>query len=152
MAMKTSPHGVTLIMDREGVRLTAYQDTVGVWTIGVGHTGRMSKPSVRPDMTITLAQALDYLAADLWPVEKAVNSAIKVPMTQNQFDAMVSLAFNIGAGGFTGSTVVHKFNAHDPKGAADAFLMWEHPPELRKRREAERAQFLTSNVPQSDVG
>lgn len=93
-------------------------------------------------MTVTRGEAEDIFARDLAPFEAAVNGAATVPVTQDQFDALVSLAFNIGAHGFAGSTVVHKLNLGDLAGAADAFLMWVHPPELRARREAERAQFL----------
>ena len=140
--MKTSPQGRAAIMQREGCRLRAYRDSVGIWTIGVGHTGRATPPKVRPGMTITHVQADAFLEADLAPMEAAVNHAVKVPLTQSQFDACVSLAFNIGAGGFIGSTVVHKLNQHDFPAAADAFLMWERPPELASRRQSERKQFL----------
>ena len=77
-----------------------------------------------------------------------MNRAVTVPVTVNQFDACVSLAFNIGATGFAGSTVVHKLNAGDIGGAADAFLMWMRPPELRQRRDGERTQFLKGDDPQ----
>ena len=98
-------------------------------------------------MTITQAEADAILARDLAPFEFAVDRAVTVPVTVNQFDACVSLAFNIGATGFAGSTVVHKLNAGDIGGAADAFLMWMRPPELRQRREGERTQFLKSDGP-----
>lgn len=140
--MQTSPAGRAAIMQREGLRLVAYKDSVGVWTIGVGHTGRASPPLVTAGMRITKAQADAFLAADLAPMEAAVNGSIKVPMTQNMFDACMSLAFNIGAHGFIGSTVVHKLNAGDKKGAADAFLMWSKPVVLKQRRAGERKQFL----------
>lgn len=143
MTMKTSSRGRAAIMQREGCRLNAYRDSVGVLTIGVGHTGRASPPHVHAGMHITTAQADAYLAADLAPFEEAVNHAVKRPLTQNQFDACVSLAFNIGGGGFTGSGVVHRINAGDMEGAANAFLMWERPPALAGRRQEERKQFLT---------
>lgn len=148
MTLKTSPAGRAAIIQREGLRLKAYQDTVGVWTIGCGHTGRASPPPVHGGMTITNAQADAFLASDLAPIEAAVSQAIKRPITQNEFDACVSLAFNIGASGFIGSTVVHKINAFgDMQAAADAFLLWEKPPELKSRREGERAQFLKPDSP-----
>ncbi len=143
MTMTSSALGRATLTQREGCVLTAYQDSVGVWTVGVGHTGRATPPKVVPGMTITKAEADALLAADLLPFEAAVNRAITRAMAQNQFDAMVSLAFNIGASGFLGSTVVHRFNAGDLSGAADAFLMWTKPPELKSRRIAERSQFLT---------
>lgn len=143
MAMRTSSAGRTWIIQREGCRLKAYQDSVGVWTIGVGHTGRASPPVPAMGMTITNVQADQFLAADLKPFEDAVNAAVKVPIGQTQFDALVSLAFNIGASGFVGSSVVRQLNAGNVQAAADDFLMWEIPPELKARREGERAQFLS---------
>jgi lysozyme len=147
MTMTTSAAGRGALMTREGCKLTAYRDSAGVLTIGTGHTGRASPPAVTAGMTITQAQADAMFEADLKPFEAAVNKSINRPMTQNQFDACVSLAFNIGATGFEGSTVVRKFNLGDVVGAAGAFLMWETPAELRGRREAERAQFLTACAP-----
>lgn len=144
--MKVSASGRDKIMRRESCKLAAYRDERGVLTIGVGHTGRTSPPPVWPWSRITQAQADAYLETDLAPTEAAVNDAVKLLMTQNQFDAMVSLAFNIGVMGFTGSTVVHDFNNGQVRAAADAFLMWEKPPDLKARREAEREQFLTPDV------
>ncbi len=98
-------------------------------------------------MVITAAECDAILSRDLAKFEDAVNAALRTPigqnkLSQNAFDACVSLAFNIGAPGFTGSTVVRDVNDDDMQAAADAFLMWEQPPELRGRREGERAQFL----------
>lgn len=141
--MKTSDHGRAKIEQREGFVLHAYRDSRGIPTIGVGHTSMAGAPHVYMGLHITRDEADRILARDLVQFEDAVNHAIKKPMTQNEFDAMVSLAFNIGAHGFTGSTVVHRFNLGEKDGAADAFLMWEHPPSLRGRREDERRQFLS---------
>ena len=152
MTKTMSPAGRAALIRREGCRLGAYLDSVGVPTIGVGHTGRAGPPSVAMGMTITQAEADAILARDLAPFEFAVNRAVTVPTTVNQFDACVSLAFNIGATGFAGSTVVHKLNAGDIGGAADAFLMWVRPPELRLRRDGERAQFLKSDDPVQPTG
>ena len=152
MTKTMSPAGRAALTKREGCRLVAYLDSVGVPTIGIGHTGRAGPPIVATGMTITQAEADAILARDLKSFEFAVNRAVTVPLTQNQFDACVSLAFNIGATGFTGSTVVHKLNAGDIGGAADAFLMWVRPPELRLRREGERTQFLTSDDPVQPSG
>lgn len=130
-------------MQREGCRLTAYLDSVGVPTIGVGHTGRASPPSVHMGMTITQAQAETIFAADLAPFEAAVNAAdLKGRLSQNAYNASVSLAFNIGAPAFSRSTVARCIANDDMAGAADAFLMWNKPAVLEGRRKAERAQFL----------
>ena len=141
--MHVSPKGRKLLTAREGCRLKAYKDSVGVWTVGVGHTGRMAPPHVKPGMTISTHQADTFLAADLAPVERAIGQMVDVEMTQNQFDALASLIFNIGVGGFQGSTVRKRLNAKNYAGAADAFLLWEKPAALKKRREGERQQFLT---------
>ena len=141
--MKTSQAGRQAIIQREGVRLKAYIDSVGVWTIGVGHTGRASPPKVVPGMTITLQEADEILSRDLAPFENAVNRAVHRPMTQNEFDAFVSLAFNIGANGFAGASAVKQFNAGNTGEAARDFLLWDHPNALLGRRKAEMAQFLT---------
>ena len=145
--MKISTLGVQAIAQREGRRLQAYRDTRGILTIGVGHTSAAGPPGVAAGMVITAAECDDILSRDLAKFEDAVNTALRTPIgqnkvSQNAFDACVSLAFNIGAPGFTGSTVVRDINDDDMQGAADAFLMWEQPPELRGRREGERAQFL----------
>lgn len=144
--MQTSARGRALIEQREGVRLKSYTDSVGVWTIGYGHTSAAGPPHVSPGMTITAKEADDILTADLVKFEAAVNAAVKVAMADHEFDALASLALNIGPGAFTGSTVVHKLNSGDRHGAADAFLMWRNAggrPILLKRRQSERLQFLT---------
>lgn len=140
--MKTSPTGISFIEAWEGCKLTAYQDIVGIWTIGVGHTG----PEVVRGKRITQAEADAILAADLVRFERAINAEVKVPLTQNQFDALVSLAFNIGVGAFSKSTLLRKLNAHDFVGAAKAFLSWNRAGGkvsngLTKRREAEMNVF-----------
>ncbi len=147
MTRTVSTAGRSALMAREGCRLTAYRDSVGVPTIGVGHTGRAGPPPVSLGMTITRPEAEAIFAADLAPFEAAVGRAVSATLTRNQFDALVSLAFNIGIRGFAGSTVVHKLETGDFTGAADAFLMWGHPPELASRRRAERAQFLRPDDP-----
>lgn len=140
--MQISDAGLKALMAREGVRLKAYQDVRGIWTIGVGHTSAAGHPSVFQGLTITQAEAESIFAADVRKYAAGVTEAIKWPATQCQYDAMVSLCYNIGVGGFTGSTVVHKFNLGNIQGAADAFRMWEKPSVLASRRESERKQFL----------
>lgn len=144
--MRTSPAGVATIAQREGVVLHTYLDSVGIATCCCGHTGRTSPPVPEMGQKFTQAQCNAFLAADLAPVEKALNNALKVPVTQPQWDACISLGFNIGSGGLVGSTVVHMINAGNIQGAANAFLMWDHPAELLGRRKAERAQFLAPDT------
>ncbi|MBK3745859.1 lysozyme [Paraburkholderia aspalathi] len=151
--MKTTEYGRKLIEQREGVRLTAYQDSVGIWTIGAGHTSAAGAPKVTKGMAITAAEAAAILSRDLAIFESAVSSAVKVTLNQNEFDALVSLAFNIGAGAFKSSTLLKKLNAGDRAGAADQFLVWNKVTVdgkkvelkgLNTRRQAERKQFMTS--------
>ncbi len=140
--MTISPEGRRMVEDFEGVRLTAYKDGRGIPTIGVGHTQGVQMGDI-----ITFDQADKLLSGDLKTAENAVNHLVKVPLTQNQFDALVSLTFNIGQGNFSMSTVLRKLNMGDNPAAADAFLMWkkiagEDSPGLLNRRTAERTVFL----------
>ena len=141
--MKTSENGREIIKAFEGVRLTAYLDSVNIPTIGVGHIR-----GVKMGQTITMEQADAFLADDLKDAEDAVNRGVKVDVTQNQFDAMVSLTFNIGGGAFTSSTLLRKLNAGGTIEAADQFLVWTRAggrviQGLVNRRRAERELFLT---------
>lgn len=148
--MKVSPAGRKAIAAHEGVHLKAYPDpaTKGEpFTIGVGHTSAAGPPKVTKDMTITAEECDAILSRDLATFEKAVLKVVTAPLNQNQFDALVSLAFNIGAGNFSKSTLVKKLNARDYRGAADQFTVWNKAAGkvmkgLVKRRAGERALFL----------
>lgn len=140
--MKTSPEGIALIKEFEGLRLLAYLDVAGVWTIGYGHTA-----TARRKQKITREQAYMLLIEDLAAREPLVSRALSRPPAQNQFDAMMSLAFNIGVNAFTKSTLLNRFNAGDTAAAANQFLRWVYAggrkvPGLTRRRRAERALFL----------
>lgn len=147
--MKTSPGGVKQLMLREGVRLTAYPDIRGILTWGVGHTSAAGPPEVFPGMRGTLDEALSVLARDLAPIEAFLNRVIRVPVTQNEWDAVISLSYNIGVGGFHGSSVLKNINAGSFETAANDFLLWDDPPALIGRRKGERAQFLRPDAPTS---
>ncbi len=139
---KTSSTGIALIKQFEGERLTAYLCPANKLTIGVGHTG----DDVKPGQKITVAESEALLRADLAKFEKAVSAAVKVPLNQNQFDALVVLAFNIGPGAFAGSTLVRLLNSKDYAGAAAQFERWNKGggkvlPGLVSRRAAEAALF-----------
>jgi lysozyme len=103
----TSQAGIELIKAFESLRCEAYEDSVGVWTVGYGHTG----PNVKPNTQITSAQAEQFLKADLASTEQTINDSVKVPLNQHQFDALVSLCFNIGPNAFIGSTLLKRLNA-----------------------------------------
>lgn len=118
--MQTSANGRKLIEQFEGLRLTAYADQRGIPTIGYGHTG----PDVYLNEVITQEEADELLGIDLHHAEQAVMGAVKVPVNQNQYDAMVSLAYNIGGGAFSRSTLVKLLNLNDSLGASTQFLVW----------------------------
>ena len=108
--MDLSPAGLLALAGREGIRTLAYRDSRGIWTIGIGHTAAAGPPDPCLGMEITHQEAIDLFRADLKQYVAAVNQAIKVSCTQNQFDAMVSLCFNIGVNGFSLSSVVRDMN------------------------------------------
>lgn len=148
--MDVSPRGIALIQQFEGCKLTAYQDSAGVWTIGYGSTR-----GVQPGDVITQAQAVELLAADVERHADGVRRLVDVSLTQSQFDALVSFTFNVGVGALSRSTLLRKLNAGDYRGAADELLRWTKAGgrELRglvRRREAERAMFLEPEPPMPD--
>ena len=123
-AMQVSTAGINLICGFEGLKLKAYDDGVGVWTIGFGTTIYPNGIKVKKGDTCTEAQAKAYMAHDLKKFESAVNSAVTVPINQNQFDALVSLTYNIGTGALKESTLLKKLNEADYKGASAQFNVW----------------------------
>src|SRR5215471_13572042 len=140
--MKLSPRGNQVLADREGCILTAYKDSVGVWTIGVGHTSAAGPPKVTQGMKITQKEAMEIFDRDNNQFEDVVNKAIKGPMMQNQYDAFVSICFNIGGSAFTKSTFVKSFNNGASKQqVCDEIGWWNKPPEIIPRRQGEQLQF-----------
>ena len=142
--MKISQKGVDLIKSFEGLELKAYKDSVGVLTIGWGSTGS----HVTVGMTITKEQAEKLLKKDLERFEKGVSDLVKVPLNQNQFDALVSFSFNLGLGSLKSSTLLKKLNSSDYSGAANEILRWNRAGNkvlagLTRRRLAEKELFLS---------
>jgi len=129
------------ITKEEGSRNKAYQDSKGLWTIGVGHLIKTDEEYLLT-ATLTDEQVEDLLRKDLKWCSEAVETSVKVPLQQHQFDALYSLCFNIGGTNFSNSTVVKKINQNDMQGAADAILNWNKPEVLINRRKRERALFL----------
>ena len=147
-AKTVSNSGMVLICGFEGLKLKAYDDGVGVWTIGFGTTIYPNGIKVKKGDTCTEVQSKAYMAHDLKKFESAVNSAVTVPINQNQFDALVSLAYNIGTSAFKNSTLVKKLNAGDIRGAAAQFDVWNKGggkvmQGLVNRRAKEKALFLS---------
>ncbi|MDQ9128540.1 lysozyme [Serratia fonticola] len=140
--MKVGVEGLNLIKHFEGLRLQAYQCSARAWTVGYGHT-----VGVRPNDVITEGEADNFLRQDIANSEQVVNMNVHVPLTQNQFDALVSFVFNLGIGSFLASTLIKKLNSGDYGGSAEEFLRWIHVngkkiPGLVRRREAEKSLFL----------
>lgn len=145
--MQISPNGISKLKSEEGEKLTGYKDSRGIPTLGVGHIGTVDGKPVAVGMVITKEKSTELLLNDLKWVEKSIADNVKVPLSQNQYDALCSLIFNIGASAFSGSTVLRKLNEKDYSGAADAFLMWKKAGKdlniLLPRRQRERALFLS---------
>ena len=147
--MRISEKGLAMIEKFEGCLLKASNKLDGVWTIGYGQTGRYYGKRVRRGMTTTKAEAHAWLRDhSIKTYEDAVTQAVKVPLNQNQFDALVSFTYNVGVGALKQSTALRKLNAGDYAGAADALTMWTKCRRkvlagLVRRRKEERALFLT---------
>ncbi|MCG3471446.1 lysozyme [Xenorhabdus bovienii] len=144
--MKISNKGLVFIQQWEGLKLKAYPDpaTGGIpWTIGYGHT-----KDVKPGQVITEQQAEAFLHEDLHPIYITLEAAVKVPLTQGQFDALCSFIFNCGAGNFVRSTLFKKLNAGDYASAAAEFPRWNKAAGkvmngLTRRRASEQQMFLS---------
>jgi len=147
--MKVSDKGVLEIAEHEGIVPAPYLDSVGVWTFGVGHTaaaGGVNPAKMQRGMPANLDraidEALDVFKQDLVKYEKRVNEAIKVPLKQHEFDALVSFDFNTG--GIHRARLTQAINAGEYD-APKHFFGWMRPPELRKRRTAEERLFVTGD-------
>lgn len=163
--MKTSKVGLKLIEDFEGCILSAYDDASdhivppggkarGTLTIGYGHTNAAGAPTVHPGQTITKLQAENILASDLRKVEADVNRLVKVPLNQNQFDALVSFHFNTGS--LARASLLKALNAGNYAAAANGLMMYTKGrlggqlvpmAGLVRRRTAEKALFLKPTAP-----
>ncbi|WP_027171537.1 lysozyme [Methylobacterium sp. 10] len=141
--MDLSAIGSAVLVAREGRRLDAYRDSVGIWTIGIGHTSAAGPPVVTPGLRLTAAECDAVFARDVGRFVRTVAAAVPDDLPDHAFDALVSLCFNIGEGAFRRSTVVRRLKAGDRAGAAEAILMWNRPSSLIPRRRAEYDQFRT---------
>lgn len=132
--MQTSENGLELLKQWEGFKLNVYNDSAGLPTIGVGHLITQSERS-SGDIVIngvavpyagglTQQQVLDLLSQDVKPAEQSVNNGVKVPLDQNQFDALVSFTFNVGGGAFAGSTLLKVLNQQQYTEVPNQLLRW----------------------------
>lgn len=156
--MQVSNAGLAFVKSWEGFEPNAYRDIAGVWTIGYGHTEGFKDGRFTESSTVTECESQDLLREDISSRESAIMNAVSVELQQNEFDALVSLVYNIGAGNFQRSTVLRRLNQGDRDGAADAFLWWNKARVggalcevrgLTRRRIAERAMFLGGDVRQA---
>ena len=143
--MTLNESGYKALHEREGLRLKPYLDTKGIPTIALGNTYYANGKKVTmndPALTLEQAQELGKAAADKFALE--VNKLVKSNINQNQFNALVSLAYNIGITGFKNSTVLRKVNINPNDGKIqDAFMMWTKNPELVGRRKSEVKQYFS---------
>ena len=142
--MKTSEAGLKLIRQFEGLRLKAYRCPAGIWTIGYGHTSAAGPPEVRGNMRISREQAEAILKQDLAQFESDVSSMVRIPLTENQFDALVSFAFNCGVAALRRSTLLKRVNAGAFEAVPAELMKWTRAdgkelPGLVRRRRAESA-------------
>lgn len=145
--MKLSNKGYEFLGNEEGLRLNAYRDSVGVWTIGYGNTFYEDGSKVKKGDRITKGRALELFRHIVKRFEDGVNRTITRELNANQFDALVSLAYNIGVAAFSKSTVARRVNANpcDPS-IRDAFLMWRNAggkPILLNRRKREADLYFS---------
>lgn len=141
--MKLDRDGREFIEKNEGLKLTAYKDSGGVWTIGVGHVSK----HVHKGMVISKQDADRLFAHDVEWAEQAVNDLVSVNITQHQFTALTDFTFNLGRGALHGSTLLRKLNAGDIAGAANEFKKWMHvngreDEGVRARRKRDKDLFL----------
>ena len=149
MSMKTSDKGILEIAEHEGVVPAPYRDSVGVWTFGIGHTAaaggldpREMNSAMPADVDAAVMRAIDVFRQDLTKYEARVNAAIKVPLKQHEFDALVSFDFNTG--GIHRAQLTKAINRGD-KDAARHFMGWLRPAEIYNRRKAEMRLFQTGD-------
>lgn len=142
--MKLSDRGIAELFSHEAIVLSPYKDSVGVWTIFVGHTAgagapdpaKMPKGVERP-----MSEAIATFRRDIVKYEAAVSKAVHVTLKQHQYDALVSFHYNTGAIGK--ASFVKKLNAGDFAGAAKGMMDWDKPPEIIPRRQKEQLLFRT---------
>jgi len=150
--MRTSDKGIMALIIHEGVVPGPYLDSVGVLTYGVGHTAAAGHPNPKDlpvgmpkDLNKELRKVFDVFRNDLIKYEQEVLRAVKVPLKQHEFDALVSFHFNTG--GIARAALTRHLNNGDRKAAAEAFMGWSRPKEIIPRRREEQRLFATGQYP-----
>lgn len=144
--MKVSRQGIIEIAAHEGIVDMPYRDSQGIWTVGIGHTAGAGAPNpakLPKGKRIPMDDVFEIFARDLAKFERRVNKAVKVPVAQHEFDALVSFDFNTG--GIDRATLVKHLNAGDRDDAATAFMNWSKPPEIIDRRAKEMELFRSGS-------
>lgn len=153
--MKLSDKGLTFLTKEEGLRLKPYRDSVGLWTVGVGHlltetelkTNVLNYPQYdldkKPWRELNREDVLNLLRYDVERFEKCVNTNLPSDLKQHEFDALVSFSFNIGTPAFEKSTMLHMLKDGD-KDIKNQFMRWIKPPELKGRRQRESDLFCSA--------
>ncbi len=147
--MQMTEEGLALIKEFEGFRARAYRDAVGVWTVGYGHTSMAGAPQVTPDFVVTREEGAKILAHDVELFAKGVRASVHVPLSDAQFSALVSFAYNVGVGAFRNSSVLKAVNARDFDAVPRRLNLWVKAggrtlPGLVRRRAAEGVLFLAA--------
>jgi lysozyme len=151
--MNITPDGLALIKNFEGFRAHAYKDAVGIWTIGFGHTSRAGEPHVLAGLTISRDEADAILERDVNTFAEGVRHSLRVPLTDEQFSALVSFAYNVGVGAFANSSVLAAVNRQDFSAVPRRLALWNKAggrvlPGLVRRRAAE-AELFARGTPQA---
>ncbi|ASU33138.1 lysozyme [Mucilaginibacter xinganensis] len=150
--MQLSEQGLKLIKSFEGMRLNAYRDTAGVWTIGYGSTRYNDAKRVKPGDKLANESVADTLfRKTLGDYQNAVNKFVTVPLTQNQFDALVSFAYNTGTGALKASTLLTKLNETDYAGAAAQFLIWNKITDPKSKKKIVSDALVTRRKKESQL-
>jgi lysozyme len=149
--MKMSETGLELLKEFEGLRLKAYRDAAGIWTIGYGTTSAAGVGIIKGGMLISKAEAENMLRRSLASYERAVSNSIKVEISQQQFDALVSFAYNVGIEGFRRSSVLRHVNARDFDRVPQSLSLWIKSkgkvlPGLVSRRAREAKLFVKGDI------
>jgi lysozyme len=149
--MQITDEGLELIKQFEGFRARAYRDAVGVWTIGYGHTSMAGAPEVRPGSEVSQAEAETILRRDVEIFARGAREAVKVPLNDAQFSALVSFAYNVGLGNLRKSSVLAAINRKDFAAVPRRLQLWTKAggrvlPGLVRRRGAEAALFASDAV------